>query len=62
MKTIILNDLNSNITNLTTVKNATMDFFNKNERELEDKNYAIKLTEMTFKVSEATKSNEWIEI
>ena len=36
--------------------------FNKNEKELEDKNYAIKLTEMTFKVSEATKSNEWIEI
>lgn len=36
--------------------------FNKGEREQEDKDYAIKLTEMTFKASEATKSNSWIEL
>lgn len=37
-------------------------YFNKNDKEKEDKDYAIKLTEMTFKASEATKSNKWIEI
>ena len=36
--------------------------YNKNEKELEDKEYAIELTKLTFKVSEATKSNKWIEI
>lgn len=39
-----------------------LDYFNKNEKELEDKEYAIELTKLTFKVSEATKSNKWIEI
>lgn len=37
-----------------------LDNFNNNRNEQEDKNYAIKLTDMTFKVSEATKSDEWI--
>lgn len=39
-----------------------LDYFSKNEKELEDKEYAIELTKLTFKVSEATKSNKWIEI
>ena len=39
-----------------------LDYFSKNEKELEDKEYAIELTKLTSKVSEATKSNKWIEI
>ena len=37
-------------------------YFSKDERVKEDKEYAIKLTEMTFKVAEASKSDRWIKI
>ena len=39
-----------------------LDYFNKNEQEIEDKKYALELTKLTFKVSEATESKIWIEI
>lgn len=35
--------------------------FENNQNVKEDKSYAIKLTEMTFKIAEATRSNEWLD-